>query len=161
MPGRNGIFYPRQCSAPANHTLQRWSYMSLVAKIRQFSATRLPLVLGVYIVLQPLIDILTAIGAMAEMDATVGAVVRAAFMVLCFLYVVFISHFKGKKWCILVLGIICAYLLVFLLWMYSLGGLSLCLENIKELAKVYLPPSLRCSSTQSTASTGTWSPPAP
>ena len=135
--------------------------MSLVAKIRQFSATRLPLVLGVYIVLQPLIDILTAIGAMAEMDATVGAVVRAAFMVLCFLYVVFISHFKGKKWCILVLGIICAYLLVFLLWMYSLGGLSLCLENIKELAKVYLPPSLRCSSTQSTASTGTWSPPAP
>ena len=114
--------------------------MSLVAKIRQFSATRLPLVLGVYIVLQPLIDILTAIGAMAEMDATVGAVVRAAFMVLCFLYVVFISHFKGKKWCILVLGIICAYLLVFLLWMYSLGGLSLCLENIKELAKVYFAP---------------------
>ena len=114
--------------------------MSLIARLRQFSAARLPMLLGIYIILQPFIDILTALGARAEMPATVGAVVRALFMVLCFIYVVFICSFRGKKWCVLVLGVICAYLAVFLMWMYSLGGLSLCLENIQELAKVYFAP---------------------
>lgn len=114
--------------------------MSLIAKVRQFSKARLPLILGVYIILQPFIDILTALGARAEMSATVGSVIRALFMVACFLYVVFICSFKGKKWCILVLGVLCAYLAVFLLWMYSLGGIALCIENIKELAKVYFAP---------------------
>ena len=73
--------------------------MSLIAKVRQFSKARLPLILGVYIILQPFIDILTALGARAEMSATVGSVIRALFMVACFLYVVFICSFKGKKWC--------------------------------------------------------------
>ncbi len=114
--------------------------MSFLAKIRQFSAAKLPLVLGIYIIFQPLIDILTALGAMAEMDATVGTVVRAVFMALCFLYVVFVCKFKGKKWCVLSLGIICAYLALFLIWMYSLGGMALCFENVKELAKVYFAP---------------------
>ena len=61
-------------------------------------------------------------------------------MILCFLYVVFICKYPGKKWCVLALGVICAYLAVFMLWMFSVGGLSLCIANAKELAKVYFAP---------------------
>ena len=56
--------------------------MSLLARLRQFSKTQLPLVLGIYIILQPLLDILTALGANAEMPLTAGTVVRALFMIL-------------------------------------------------------------------------------
>ena len=114
--------------------------MSLLAKARQFSKLHLAALLGVYIILQPFVDILTALGARAEMSATVGAVIRAVFMILCFLYVVFICKYPGKKWCVLALGVICAYLAVFMLWMFSVGGLSLCIANAKELAKVYFAP---------------------
>ena len=107
--------------------------MSLLAKARQFSKLHLAALLGVYIILQPFVDILTALGARAEMSATVGAVIRAVFMILCFLYVVFICKYPGKKWCVLALGVICAYLAVFMLWMFSVGGLSLCIANAKEL----------------------------
>lgn len=114
--------------------------MSLLARLRQFSKTQLPLVLGIYIILQPLLDILTALGANAEMPLTAGTVVRALFMVLCFLYVVFVCQFPGKKWFVVVLGVIIAYLAAFSLLMFSLGGFSLCLENVQELAKVYFAP---------------------
>ena len=114
--------------------------MSLLAKARQFSKLHLAALLGVDIILQPFVDILTALGARAEMSATVGAVIRAVFMILCFLYVVFICKYPGKKWCVLALGVICAYLAVFMLWMFSVGGLSLCIANAKELAKVYFAP---------------------
>ena len=114
--------------------------MSFAERLRAFSRARLPLILFIYIILQPVVDIFTALGARSEASFTVGSVVRAIAMALCFLYVVFVCRFKGKKWCVIALGAICAYLAVFLLYMFSVGGFSLCLENIKELAKVYFAP---------------------
>lgn len=114
--------------------------MNCIARLRQFSKTRLPLILGLYIILQPLLDALTAFGALAEHPVTAGVLVRTVFMVLTFLYVVFVSRFEGKKWCLAFLGALIAYLALFMIYMFSLGGLSLCLANLKDLIKVYFAP---------------------
>ncbi len=114
--------------------------MSSLAKLRQFSKDKLPLILGLYIILQPLLDALTNLGAVAEHPVTAGVVVRTIFMVLTFLYVVFVSRFREKKWCLIVLGVWIVYLLLFMARMFSLGGLALCLANVKELVKVFFAP---------------------
>ena len=59
--------------------------MDLLARLRQFSKDRLPLILGIYIILQPMLDVLTALGANAGYSLTAGTIVRALFMALCFL----------------------------------------------------------------------------
>ncbi len=114
--------------------------MSSLAKLRQFSKDKLPLILGLYIILQPLLDVLTNLGAVAECPVTAGVVVRTIFMVLTFLYVVFVSRFREKKWCLVALGVWIVYLLLFMARMFSLGGLDLCLSNVKELIKVFFAP---------------------
>ena len=53
--------------------------------LRRFFKDKLSLILGVYIVLQPILDIFTALGVKAEFPVTVGVVVRALFMALTFL----------------------------------------------------------------------------
>lgn len=109
-------------------------------KLRQFSRERLPLILGLYIVCQPLLDILTAFGVIAGHPVTAGVVARALFMALSFLYVVFVSKFPGKKLCLAVLGAFIAYLVLFMGYMFSLGGLSLCLRNMQECVKTFFAP---------------------
>ena len=66
-------------------------------RIQEFSRDRLMLVLAVYIICQPLLDILTAQGVKAGHPITAGVVVRALFMAAAFLYAVFISQFEGKR----------------------------------------------------------------
>lgn len=114
--------------------------MPLLTKLRQFSRERLPLILGIYIVLQPLLDILTALCVEGGLPITAGVVVRALFMALTFLYVVFVSKFPGKRACLAVLGVLLAYLAVFMAYMFSLGGLSLCLHNLQEVVKTFFTP---------------------
>lgn len=109
-------------------------------KLRQFSRERLPLILGLYIVCQPLLDILTAFGVKAGHPITAGVVVRSLFMALTFLYVVFVSKFPGKRLCLIVLGVFIAYLILFMGYMFSLGGLSLCLSNMQECVKTFYTP---------------------
>lgn len=109
-------------------------------KLRQFSRKRLPLILGLYIVCQPLLDILTAFGVIAKHPITAGVVVRSLFLALTFLYVVFVSKFPGKKLCLAVLGVFIAYLVLFMGYMFSLGGLSLCLRNVQECVKTFFTP---------------------
>ena len=108
--------------------------------LRQFSRDKLPLILGVYIVLQPILDILTALGVKAEFPVTVGVVVRALFMALSFLYVVFVSRFPGKKWCLAALGVLLGYLALFMLQLLLIGGLSLCFANLQETVKTFFAP---------------------
>lgn len=110
------------------------------SKLQSFAQRGLPLVLGVYILLQPLLDALTSWGANAGHSVTAGVLVRTLFMALGFLYVVFVSRFDGKKWCLAAMGALLAYLALFLLYMFSLGGLALCLSNIKELVKTFFAP---------------------
>lgn len=123
------------------HTLvlipKRWFVMQ---KLRDFSQKQLPLILGIYLILQPLLDILTALAANAELPITAGVLVRALFMALTFLYVVFVSKFPGKRLCLTILVILLAYLAAFMCYMYSLGGLALCAENLKEVVKTFFAP---------------------
>ena len=64
-----------------------------------------------------------------------GIVVRSLFMAAAFLYTVLVSDFPGKKRMLAYTGALLAYLALFMGYMFSLGGLSLCVGNVKEVVK--------------------------
>lgn len=96
--------------------------------------------LAVYILLQPLLDVFTGLAVQAGIPVTVGIIVRALFMGLAFLYAVFISDFSGKKQWMVYIGVLIAYLVLFMAYMFSLGGLSLCVGNVKDVIKTFFAP---------------------
>ena len=112
----------------------------LRVRLKAFSKANLQLFLALSIICQPLLDVLTGLGAEFQHPVTAGVVVRSLFMALAFLYFVFVSDFPGKKRWMIFIGAICAYLVVFMGYMFSLGGLSLCLANLKELVKTFFIP---------------------
>ena len=114
--------------------------MNTLTATRQFMHRRLPLILTIYILIQPLLDVLTNFGAEAGHSLTAGTVVRALFLVFAFLYTLFSENFEGKKLCLIAQGALTAYLLLFMIYMFSLGGVSLCVANVKELVKVFFAP---------------------
>ena len=109
-------------------------------KLQNASKARLPLILAVYILCQPLIDALTGLGAQAEHPVTAGVVVRSLVIVLAFLYTVFVSDFPDKKRWMVYTGALVGYLALFMGYMFSLGGLSLCVANVKEVVKTFFAP---------------------
>ena len=109
-------------------------------KLQNASKARLPLILAVYILCQPLIDALTGLGAQAEHPVTAGVVVRSLVIVLAFLYTVFVSGFPDKKRWMAYTGALVGYLALFMGYMFSLGGLSLCVANVKEVVKTFFAP---------------------
>lgn len=113
---------------------------SLRAKIQDASRSWLPPALAVYILCQPLLDVLTGLAVKAGIPVTVGIVVRSLFMGLAFLYAVFISDFPGKKRWMIFIGALVAYLAVFMAYMFSLGGLPLCVSNMKDVVKTFFFP---------------------
>ena len=108
---------------------------NLRARLQDAAQARLPMIFTVYILLQPLLDVLTGLGAQAGHPVTAGVVVRALVVALAFLYAVFVSDFPGKKRWMIFTGALTAYLVLFMAYMFSLGGLSLCLSNVKEVVK--------------------------
>lgn len=113
---------------------------ALRTKIQKFSQERMMLILGIYILCQPLLDILTALGVKAEHPVTAGVLVRALFVAACFLYAVFVSEFKGKRVCMIYTGVLVGYLALFMAYMLSVGGFSLCLANLAEVVKTFFAP---------------------
>lgn len=113
---------------------------ALRAKIQDFSRERLMLLLSVYIICQPLLDILTAQGVYAGHAVTAGVVVRALFMALGFLYAVLISEFPGKRLPMIYAGALVGYLALFMLHMLAVGGLSLCFSNLSDVVKTFFTP---------------------
>lgn len=98
------------------------------------------LILTVYIICQPLLDILTARGVLAGHQITAGVVVRALFMALGFLYAVFVSEFEGKRLPMIYAGLLVGYLALFMIYMLTVGGLSLCFANLAEVVKTFFTP---------------------
>ena len=113
---------------------------ALRVKIQNFSRERLMLILSVYIICQPLLDILTARGVYAGHPVTAGVVVRALFMALSFLYAVFISEFQGKRLPLIYAGVLVGYLALFMLHLLIVGGFSLCLRNVADVVKTFFAP---------------------
>lgn len=113
---------------------------ALRAKIQNFSRERLMLILSVYIICQPLLDVITGLGAQAGHSVTAGVVIRALVVVLAFLYAVFISDFPGKKRWMIYTGLLTGYLALFMAYMFTVGGLSLCIGNVREMVKTFFAP---------------------
>lgn len=112
----------------------------LRAKLQDASKARLPMLLAVYILCQPLIDVLTGLGAQAGHPVTVGVVVRALVLALAFLYAVFVSDFSGKRRWMIYTWALVGYLALFMVYMLTLGGFSLCVGNVKEVVKTFFAP---------------------
>lgn len=101
---------------------------------------KLPLILAIVLICSPLLDVLTALTVTAGFPISIGVVCRALFMAAAFFYVVFWAKFPEKKYCLAILGVLCAYLLAFMAHLFLTGGLSLCLHNVQETAKTYFAP---------------------
>lgn len=112
----------------------------LRTRLQDVSKARLPMILAVYILCQPLIDVLTGLGAEFGHSITVGVVVRSLVVVLAFLYAVFVSDFPGKKRWMIATGVFVVYLTLFMAYMFSLGGFSLAIGNVKETVKTFFAP---------------------
>ena len=112
----------------------------LRANIQNSSRSWLPRILTRYILCQPLIDVLTGLGAEAGASVTAGVVVRALVLALAFLYAVFVSDFPGKKRWMIFTGALVGYLVLFMGYMFTVGGLSLCIGNVREVVKTFFAP---------------------
>ena len=102
-----------------------------------FASGKLPGLLILYVILQPLLDVLTSVAAQAKSPLTVGAVVRVLFVAVIVLYLLFSGPYPGRRRVLVYLGLITGYLAVFCLWSLWAGGFSLCLENASEALKVF------------------------
>ena len=102
-----------------------------------FAWGRVPGLLIVYVVLQPLLDALTSVCAEAEWALTPGAVVRALFVAAAALWLLFSGNYTGRRRVLVYLGLITGYLTMFCIWSLQKGGLSLCIENASEALKVF------------------------
>ena len=98
------------------------------------------MILTVYILCQPLIDVLTGAGAERGHSVTVGVVVRALVVAAAFLYAVLVSDFPGKKRWMIYTGLLTGYLALFMAYMLTVGGLSLCIGNVREVVKTFYAP---------------------
>lgn len=98
------------------------------------------LILSVILISSPILDVLTAWTVSAGFPLSVGVVCRTLYMASAFFYVVFVAAFRSKKWCLVALGILCGYILVFMAHLFMIGGIPLCLHNIRETSKTFYTP---------------------
>lgn len=100
----------------------------------------LSVLLTAYVVLQPLVDVFTSLGAQAEMRVTVGTIVRTAFVCVIFLYLLFSGPYPGRKFVLIYTGLLTGYLAVFAAVTFAQGGLAYCVRNMGETIKVFYFP---------------------
>ena len=110
------------------------------ARLQDASKNNLPMLLAAYILCQPLLDVVTGLGAEFGQSLTAGVVIRSLFMVLAFFYAVFVSDYPGRKRVMLLTGALVGYLMLFMIYMFSIGGLSLCIGNVREVVKTFFIP---------------------
>lgn len=102
--------------------------------------SRIVLFLNIFILCHPILDALTSLATRVGLPITPGVVIRTLFMGIGFLYVLFISEFKHKKWCVAYLIAVTAYCGIFILNMFRLGGLGYAIGNAPELVKTFYFP---------------------
>ena len=96
--------------------------------------------LGLYIVAQPLLDLLTALGMGQNAAVTAGTVVRVLF--LCFAVAVILTapQFSGKGAVFAALAAMALYFIAFLAVMYAAGGAQCCVNNLRDTGKMLYVP---------------------
>lgn len=101
------------------------------------TSEKLAVIISIFIVAQPFIDVITSLCTRAGFSLTFGVVVRTIFMLICFVYVLFIAKFDKKKLCCTYIIAITAYCAIFLAYFLLTGGLSMAIGNLKELIKIF------------------------
>ena len=107
---------------------------------RAFCKAHLSRILGIYIAVQPLLDLLTALGKNAGGALTAGTVVRVLFLCFAFAVVLTAPPFRGRWVNYAALGAMAVYCAVFLAILYAAGGLAVCRENLRDLGKLLYVP---------------------
>lgn len=100
-------------------------------------AGRVPMLLMLYVLVQPVVDVLTSLAAEAKLAVTPGTVVRMGFLLCAALWLVLARPYAGKRRVLAYGGLVTAYFAAFLLWSLGQGGLALCLQNASEGLKVF------------------------
>lgn len=100
-------------------------------------AGRVPMLLMLYVLVQPVVDVLTSLAAEAKLAVTPGTVVRMGFLLCAALWLVLARPYAGKRRVLAYGGLVTAYFAAFLLWSLGQGGLVLCLQNAAEGLKVF------------------------
>lgn len=98
---------------------------------------RVPALLMLYVLLQPVLDVFTSLAAEAKLPLTPGTVVRVAFLICVVGWLVLAKPYNGKKRVLLYGGLITAYLALFFAWSFRQGGLPLLVDNASESLKVF------------------------
>lgn len=102
-----------------------------------FSYGRIPGLLMLYLLLQPVVDILTSVAAQSGSSITAGTVIRAVYVVVVALWLLFSRPYAGKRWVFLGTCLATGYLALYCLHSLLTGGFSLCLTNAAESLKVF------------------------
>lgn len=95
------------------------------------------LFLNVFILCNPILDVLTSLSVRMNLPLTPGVIIRTLFMGLGVLYVLFARGYKHKKLCVTYVVAVTAYCGLFLLRMLSLGGIGFAVSNLPELVKTF------------------------
>lgn len=98
---------------------------------------RIPALVMLYVLLQPLLDVLTSLAAEAKLPLTPGTVVRTVFLLGMLLWLAASHPYEGRRSVLLYGGLVTVYLVLFLLWSLYQGGVHLCLTNAGEALKVF------------------------
>lgn len=102
--------------------------------------SRIFLFLNIFILCHPILDVLTSLATRIELPITPGVVIRTLFMGIGFLYVLFVSEFKHKKFCVAYLIVVTIYCGLFILNMFRMGGLGFAAGNLPDLIKAFYFP---------------------
>lgn len=97
-----------------------------------------------FVLLQPLVDILTSLGIIYfKMSVTVGVVARSLFLCLIMWDLIITPHWKKRKSAVFYVGILAVYCIAFLYLMFVTPDNGSLFTNIKQLFKiVYFPLTL-------------------
>ena len=114
--------------------------MNRLSRLQTFARQKLPLCLAAYMMLQPVLDILTSLCARAGASVTPGVVLRAALMAYALFHVAFVSRFPQRKWCLIYLAVLTGYLLVFLGYMATVNTFGDLLRTARDTVKVFSFP---------------------
>ncbi len=96
--------------------------------------------LSVFVLLQPVFDILTNFQVRAGQYLTIGTVVRALFMAGCFFYILVVGVKKRYWFSVVSCLLLAAYCLVFLVFCFARGGVHCVIGNMKEVIKPFYFP---------------------
>ena len=107
---------------------------------RLFSIEVMQKLILIYLFCQPVIDIGTSLLKHAGFDVTIGVVLRAVFLLLMGVYLLFFYQGSKKKLIVAYLLALCAYVALQFGLLLANGGVHVLFTNLKETIKVFYFP---------------------